>query len=126
MDTFPPAETEMFVGTFASKDNVERKRWLWKGYPGHRSGSFHLHTHVGRWCMSTVGGCTEGLEGGWLFETRVFALCDRAQRHLESVEVVGSTTADEAQAVHETLCKKYQVQPDPPKSEPAIFSPSHF
>lgn len=101
-------------------DGVPEAQWRWFGQPGHFIGAeqcrFHLHTHVGSYCVSTVGNyfpkATPGNEGkreevgdGRFFETVVFRLGenDAPVDHRE-LYMRGCNDRGQAQAEHSAAC----------------------
>lgn len=96
--------------------------WTWFGQAGHFCAAdrccYHLHTHVGNYCVSTVGeyflspndrrpvpvGST-----AHLYECLVFRLDESGEHIAEYVEleVVRSMTREEAQAAHAKMCRKW-------------------
>jgi hypothetical protein len=91
------------------------------GAPGHfiaaDSCRYHLHTHIGKWCVSTVGEYfpakgekmeTVGLSR--FYETMVFNTKSRRSRWQE-VDFGAYQTRAQADKGHEALCKKFEVRP---------------
>lgn len=97
--------------------------WKWFGQAGHfiaaNSCRFHLHTHVGRYCVSTVGdyhpsmmrgrGDTEepntiGLNR--FYETMVFEIRDDGETNGQEIDFVGYNDRDAANAGHAELLVK--------------------
>lgn len=89
----------------------------WFGYPGHFIGApkcrFHLHTHVGRYCVSSVGdywprdavGAVE-IGAGRLYETMVFDLEADEGRWIE-IDADGYNDSAQAEMGHRILCDKW-------------------
>lgn len=102
---------------------IPRDRWKWHGRPGHFIGArnclFRLHTHVGRWCVSTVG---EYMPNGTeqprtigvdrFFETMVFR-CDAKGIEPESWEEIDFAPyndRDAAEAGHIAMCERWAAK----------------
>ncbi len=96
---------------------IQRKDWEWLGQAGHfcaaKSCRYHLHTHVGNWCISTVGeyfppsenGEMESLGGGgFYYETMVFELADGEIIDHSSGICERTKTRDSAQRKHMDFC----------------------
>lgn len=106
------------------------KDWQWFGQPGHFCAAhrcmFHLHTHVGRWCVSTVGeyrpsanhdeDFTEqphdmGAFPGMKYETMVFELDgdgpDASPINHSELDVRRCRTQGEANKMHRQMCLKW-------------------
>lgn len=96
--------------------------WTWLGTAGHVPSPiadhlrFHLHTHVGRYCVSTVGellfkpGTTEfeTLTAGCFYETKAFLLVNGEHDGRE----IGNTytpydSREAAQAGHRRACLRW-------------------
>lgn len=105
------------------------KHWVWFGQAGHHVASdsclFHLHTHVGRWCISTVGeyyprsksvkGAAVGepvqIGSGRLYETMVFPLgADGEVTDWSGEAGCGYNDRAEANEGHVAMCRKYAVK----------------
>lgn len=86
---------------------------------------FHLHTHVGGHCVSTVGELLlsptdtkfETVGVGRLYETMVFKLaagasCGSGDHHIddyEHVDFAGYNDHDAANEGHDAMCQKYEA-----------------
>lgn len=112
-------------------------KWVWCGYPGHFIGAadcqMHLHTRVGDFRVSTVGdyrppGHTHGpkpIGAGEdsLYETFVFEVAGFGE-HGEGtpttwgeVEARRYATAEEAEAGHMELCRRFAAKaPEPART----------
>lgn len=119
-------------------EKINKGDWQWFGQAGHFCNSdkclFHLHTHVGRFCVSTVGeyfqlGRGNGIAGfepqdlsanPGKYETMVFLLdekCESPVNHRE-LEVGRCMTQDEANALHLEMCLRWEDREPPlPKNE---------
>lgn len=103
-------------------------QWKWFGQAGHFCAAhlcrYHLHTHVGRFCISTVGEyalkdpqdpnpdrrtLTPMGASDFLYETMVFELDPKKEspRDYNERETVRTNTREKAQAVHLATCAKY-------------------
>lgn len=94
-------------------------KWTWFGQAGHFCAAdkcrFHLHTHVGKYCVSTVGEyfpgeATEPEQLGLdrLYETMVFQLDDNGTVFdLEERELRGYNDRDAAHTGHREMCEKW-------------------
>jgi hypothetical protein len=77
---------------------------------------FHLHTHVGPWCVSTVGEWyvkptdSQPEEIGYkrLYETMVFRLYDGSPHDGEAESMQGYNTRDDADAGHEATLRRLE------------------
>lgn len=93
--------------------------WKWFGQPGHFCGAFnchwHLHTHVGKFCVSSVGewvtktgdrpkSFSSGKED--FYEAMVFPIVKGESTFVE-LEREFSQDRDQAVAAHLRLCRKY-------------------
>lgn len=112
--------------------------WQWFGHPGHFCAAewclFHLHTHVGKWCVSTVGDYwPPPLDGekkqqreighGRTFETMVFELNAEGEPHdWRELDFNAYDDRDAANAGHIEKCKLWETIVEAPKrwdDEPA-------
>lgn len=93
--------------------------------PGHFIGGedcrFVRHTHVGKWCISTVGDyCPRGVQTtiGWkrTHETMVFDTTSEDERWQEK-DFAAYNADSEAAAGHEAMVEKYLAQPSTPDRE---------
>ena len=97
--------------------------WTWFGYPGHfilaDRCRFHMHTHVGDFCVSTVGDLRDRRDSekqdevgfGRLFETKVFRLgADGKPISYLELEMEPYNNRDAAQSGHVALCRKYSEE----------------
>ena len=99
-------------------------KWQWFGQAGHFIAAnrcrFHLHTHVGKWCISTVGDYYEGDDPyappteigiGRLYETMVFELDENGEikSHIEC-DLVAYNDRDDANSGHTAMCRKCETQ----------------
>jgi hypothetical protein len=96
-----------------------KRRYL--GRAGHvivsRDCQFHIHTHIGKWCISTVGeyyprsipsdGPPEPIGSGRVYETMVFNLRSRENRWA-NVDFAGYNDMRKAEEGHEEMCRKYE------------------
>lgn len=89
---------------------------------------FHIHTHVGGYCVSTVGEYMpphveredewEDIGYGRKYETMVFRLAGSTcgygiGKHIDDhneLEVVGYNDHDAANEGHEAMCQKYEAR----------------
>lgn len=98
--------------------------WTWFGQAGHFIGAasclFHLHTHIGKYCVSTIGeyhprsaghrGMEEPTEIGCdrIYETMVFELGeDGKPESWSEIDMHGYSERSEAAAGHMKMCRKY-------------------
>ncbi len=109
------------------KRAVAVEEWEWFGQAGHficaAQCMYHLHTHVGRYCVSTVGehypdGIVHHEPQGEMqfmgasechYETMVFKL-DRDRQGISNhseLDARQTKTRDEAAAIHKEFCLKY-------------------
>lgn len=97
--------------------------WKWFGEAGHFICAdmcrFHLHTHVGNYCVSTIGGYYPSnskfmdkvnLEG--YYETMVFKIDENGawildDEHINEIERLSYQTQNEADNGHMETCIKY-------------------
>lgn len=98
--------------------------WEWFGQAGHFCDAdnchYHLHTHIGKWCISTVGeyfplskkGEMEPMGGGYHYKTMVFELGEDGYP-VDHMERAGqrSATRDEAQKQHMQFCFQREEGP---------------
>lgn len=102
--------------------------WVWFGQAGHFIAAnwcrFHLHTHVGKYCVSTVGDYHPPTMDhgrlvvpasdwpmetiGWQrsFETMVFVLVD-GETNGSEIDFSAYEDRDAANAGHLEMCRKY-------------------
>ncbi len=98
---------------------IPESQWEWLGTAGHlivsRRCQFHLHTHVGRRCISTVGEWhpkdpydpeIEEVGAGRLYETMVFDL-DGGENRWTEIGFEGYNDEQEAERGHMRMCRKY-------------------
>lgn len=90
--------------------------WQWFDHPGHLCVAdrctFHLHTHVRGYCVSTVGdfrpdgpgGRAETIGAGRLYETMVFRLQDDGEIDLQELRMEPYNRAADARAGHLRVC----------------------
>lgn len=97
--------------------------WKWFGVAGHficaDKCRFHLHTHVGKYCISTVGEyypygskIVDKVNLSGYYETMVFNIDEDGawtldDGHINEVEKIDHQTQQEAEAGHMTTCIKY-------------------
>lgn len=105
---------------------MDQVKWRWFGQPGHFICAdrcvFHLHTHVGKYCISTVGEyfplglpAREGTKpeptgaSKHLYETMVFELDEKKESIVNYSELDARRwmTRDEANNGHLDMCKKW-------------------
>lgn len=96
--------------------------WIWLGQAGHFICSydcrFHLHTHVGNYCVSTVGDWhprgsekadTVGVDR--LFETMVFPLDDDGEtKDWSGLDFRGYNDREAANAGHAEMCHRWAAE----------------
>lgn len=107
---------------------VPKSKWEWHGYPGHLCVSndcmFHMHTHVGDFCVSTVGHYISGSSRRQkrieemqpigldrTFETMVFRLLDDGEIDLRNLDFQGYNDAESARNGHMVMCRKWARGP---------------
>ncbi len=95
--------------------------WKWFGYAGHfccaRDCLFHLHTHVGKYCVSTVGeyhpghdreGPKQTIGLDRYFETMVFELTPGGEiKSHNELEMEGYNEPEDAMKGHMKMCRKW-------------------
>lgn len=99
---------------------IPESQWQWFGRAGHFISAhrcrFHLHTHVGRFCISTVGDLyydrdqkePSEIGSGYLYETMVFdhTRAEDAGRW-EQIAIWSCNDSDEADRLHMEFCRKF-------------------
>lgn len=95
--------------------------WKWFGQAGHFCAAnqcrFHLHTHIGKYCVSTVGDYyprgssidgpdTIGLDR--LYETMVFIIQDDGETNGQNIDFNPYNDRISANAGHLEMCLKYE------------------
>lgn len=109
---------------------LAQTRWEWFGHPGHfilcYRCCWHLHTHVGGYCVSSVGGLHPRGDEVWdlrheplgadrdhLFETLVFPPSfwrpHTFHEEFEPVDIAKYRTRQEAEKGHMEMCKKWSA-----------------
>lgn len=95
------------------------RAWKWFGRPGHYICSarciFHMHTHVGRYCVSTVGEFHEHhrdpgpveIGDGRLYETMVFALDANDSHNGSEIDFRPYNDWEAADTGHLEMCEKW-------------------
>ena len=106
---------------------INAANWHWFGQAGHFCAAhkcrYHLHTHVGLYCVSTVGEYYVRAEdeeptppgaSPHLYETMVFKLdgdgVDASVKNHNELSVARTHTRDEAREAHLRLCKEYAAK----------------
>lgn len=98
-------------------------KWQWFGQAGHFVAAnrcrFHLHTHVGKWCVSTVGDWFESDPHGppkeigvdRLYETMVFEINEdgEVESYAEAAAFAPYNDRDAANAGHMAMCRRYEM-----------------
>lgn len=106
---------------------IPRDEWVWWGTAGHFCASarcrFRMHTHVGRYCVSTVGdyhpagnedGEPETIGVGRLYETMVFVLGDDGDPvDWNGVGMAPYNDEQAAQSGHIAMCERYAQREQP-------------
>ena len=87
-------------------------QWKWRGDPGHlgvlRPFAWHLHTDVGRFCISSVGECRDPEHAEDDYESVVLQLDEHGERvSWLPLEVVYSKSRCQAEHAHVMLCRAY-------------------
>lgn len=101
---------------------IAQSKWKWLGHAGHFCGAHkclhHLHTHVGKFCISTVGDYRPDMKGGDLgermdigyeraFETFVFDLLPSGGIDLTEIDTLPANDSKTAEKNHMKMCLKY-------------------
>lgn len=101
---------------------IPMTQWKWLGRAGHFCAAnrclHHLHTHVGKFCISTVGDFRPDMKGSDIgkmeaigynryYETFVFRLLPDGAIELSEIDVLAANDSDTADANHMTMCMKY-------------------
>lgn len=94
---------------------ITADEWDWFGQAGHFCEAhrcrFHLHTHVGGYCISTVGELfvddgQEYIGGNYFYESMVFRL-SCPEDNWREVDADRYHTREQANLGHLKLCTKY-------------------
>ena len=102
---------------------INQSEWVWYGQAGHFCCAdecrYHLHTHVGHYCVSTVGEHITkwyrngklmkpfDIDGKCFYETMVFDFDEADRKTGSDVETKHTINREEAQKAHMELCYKY-------------------
>ena len=100
---------------------ISHDKWQWFGQAGHFCAAdqcrYHLHTHVGKYCISTIGEYfvrsddkkpTPFGTSTYLYETMVFVLDETGSPETyNEIDTKRTKTRDKAAAAHAELCEKY-------------------
>jgi len=101
---------------------VPKSEWEWFGQAGHHICSdrcrFHLHTHVGGFCVSTVGESyvdhrddePDEVGADRLYETMVFRLRDGESDYCNPLVAKPYNDRDAANAGHLAACEEYALK----------------
>jgi hypothetical protein len=102
---------------------VSRETWQWFGQAGHFVAAdrcrFHLHTHVGPFCVSTVGaffvhdddrGPTAIGAPDRTYETMVFRLDKDGETDGSDIDMSPYNDLDAANAGHIAMCERWAAR----------------
>jgi len=95
---------------------IAPEKWEWFGHAGHFIHAdrcvFHLHTHIGRWCISTVGEYfpnpddeMQMVDSDHFYETMVFDT--QAPDRWMEIDADAYNGPEDARLGHMRMCRKW-------------------